>query len=460
MRILKLFHIQLLLRVCGILVFALYALYLWVHLHLYFSAAGVMVVSLLLLWSLVNYISDINDEVSLFITAVKNRDNGIYFDPHKYGKPFSVLFQSFNDIIQTHKTITIEKEAVFQLMNSTLEKAPFGMMVIAQEALFDTVHTYPVLFVNSAVEAILQVPRYNNWNSIAQHSPEFAAQVIKMAQGGKYFMEGFRGDMALSLETQLIHLEAKPLLIISFQDIKAEMEQKEMEAWNKLLRVLTHEILNSLTPIHSLSFAITQLLQEKGSSLDEEDIDDLKLGAATIQKRSDGLMHFVRDYRHVSSVPAPEIQTVGINDLLQRVQYLMQPLADKKGIQLQAEKIHHRYTLQADEKLIEQVLINLVTNSIHALEDRPNPLVQLIFTQSNNTYIIEVKDNGKGIPAENLDQIFVPFFTTRATGSGIGLTLSRNIMKLHNGWMEVESIENQGSVFKLIFVEQPAYAAV
>lgn len=455
MRFLKLFHIQLLLRITGIVLFLLAAVYLWLHLHLYFSAVGLLAVALLLLWALVRYIEDINSEVALFVTAIKNRDNGIYFDPSKYGKPFSTLFQSFNDIIQTHKNITLEKEAVFQLMNSTLEKAPFGIIVIPQEAVFDQQNRYPVLFANSAVETILQVPRFNNWNSLAEHCAGFAAQVALLANGGKRFIENFRGgEMVLSVETQVIFSEGKPLLIVSFQDIKEEMEQKEMEAWNKLIHVLTHEILNSITPIHSLSYAISQLLSEKGNLLDAEDITDLKLGAATIQKRSDGLMQFVRDYRHVASLPTPVLQPVGINDLLQRVKYLMQPLADKKGIQLLADPIHPRYTLHADEKLIEQVLINLVTNSIHALENRPDPFVQLAFTQNEGIYGIEVKDNGKGIPAEHMDKIFVPFFTTRPTGSGIGLTISRNIMKLHNGWLEVESAENKGSVFRLVFVSQ------
>ncbi|RFM28040.1 sensor histidine kinase [Deminuibacter soli] len=455
MRFLKLFHIQIVLRITGIVVCVLGAIYLWLTHRLYFSAAGVFILAVVQLWALIRYIEDINSEVALFITAVKNRDNGVYFDTAKYGPPFSLLFSAFNDIIQTHKTITIEKEAVFQLMNSTLEKAPFGMIVIEQQALYDADNRHPVLFINSAVESILRMPLYNSWNSIAKQHPQFAAQVKLLASGGKQIIENFGGtDAVVSLETQLIYVEQKPLLIISFQDIKAEMEQKEMEAWSKLIHVLTHEILNSITPIHSLSFAISQLLNEKGAALDEEDVDDLKLGAATIQKRSDGLMQFVRDYRHVAAVPVPVLETVAVNTLLQQVKYLMQPLADKKQIQLVADTIHPRYAMQADEKLLEQVLINLVTNSIHALDGRPNGLVQLLFTQSQGMYTIEVKDNGKGIPAENMDKIFVPFFTTRPTGSGIGLTLSRNIMKLHNGWIEVESKEGVGTTFRLVFAGQ------
>ncbi len=451
MRFFKQFHIQVLIRLILMLCFFGSGIYL-LYRHLYFSAAGLLIVGLLVIWSLVKYVEELNSEVDIFLSAIRNRDNGVYFDPSRYGKPFSTLFTSFNDIIQIHKTIAIEKEAIFQLMNNTLEKAPFGIIVIPQEACTDMASNYAIEFTNSAVENILHVPRFKYWNRLAAHLPEFAGHVKALQNGGKKFIENFRGsETVLSLETQLIYSEGKPLLIISFQDIKDEMEQKEMEAWNKLINVLTHEILNSITPINSLSYSIKKILDEKGSELDEDDVTDLKLGAATIQKRSDGLMAFVNDYRHVASLPSPVLQPLVISDLLHQVKHLMQPLAEKKSVTLQVEPVHPRYILEADEKLVEQVLINLVTNSIHSLENRSNPLVQLVFVNHQDYYALEVKDNGKGIPAENMDKIFVPFFTTRANGSGVGLTISRNIMKLHNGWIEVDSAENAGSVFRMIF---------
>jgi nitrogen fixation/metabolism regulation signal transduction histidine kinase len=451
MRFFRQFHIQVLIRLVLMLAFVGLGIYL-LNRHLYFSAVGVMVVALLFIWSLAKYVHELNSEVDIFLSAIRNRDNGVYFDPARYGKPFSTLFTAFNEIVQMQKSVAIEKEAIFQLMNNTLEKAPFGIMVIPQQACIQPGGEYVIEFANSAVENILQIPRFKYWNRVVEYLPDFAKHVSSLQNGGKKFIENFRGgETVLSLETQLIFSEGKPLLIVSFQDIKDEMEQKEMEAWNKLINVLTHEILNSITPINSLSYSIKKILDEKGRNLDEEDVMDLKLGAATIQKRSDGLMAFVNDYRHVASLPSPVLQPLVIHDLLQQVKHLMQPLAEKKSVLLQVDPIHPRYILEADEKLVEQVLINLVTNSIYALENRPNPFVQVMFVNHQDYLALEIKDNGKGIPAENMDKIFVPFFTTRSNGSGIGLTISRNIMKLHNGWIEVESVENTGSVFRMIF---------
>lgn len=451
MRFIKQFHIQILFRLIGILVAAVAATYLWID-KLYFTSIGIIVIALVFIWSLINYINDINDEVKIFLHAVKNRDNGVFFNPAKYGKPFSTLFDSFNEILSIHRTITIEKEAVFQLMNSTLEKAPFGIIVIPKAALFDDTEKYPLQFINNAVENILQIPRYKYWHRIKEHDPAFAEQVATLANGGKKFVEYNReGLTLLSLETQVIYSREEPLLIISFQNVKSEVEQKEMEAWSKLINVLTHEILNSITPIHSMTYSIKNILDQKGKEIDDESLEDLQLAINTIQKRTNGLMSFVSDYRHVAELPTPVLKPIIVNDLLQRVKYLMEPLANKKSVSLQIDYIHPRYILNIDEHLMEQVLINLVTNSIYACEDRPNSLITVSFHNNEGAYSIKVSDNGKGIPKENIDKIFVPFFTTRSNGSGIGLTITGNIMKLHSGNIEVDSMENIGTTFALRF---------
>jgi nitrogen fixation/metabolism regulation signal transduction histidine kinase len=446
------FHIQLLIRLLGILFGLLATGWLWFGLHLYFTAVGTAILTALLIGNLYSYIQSVNGEISLFISAVRNRDNGAWFNPVKFGKPFSSLFVCFNEILATHRNITIEKEAIFQLMNSVLERAPFGLIVIPQAALTDHSGKHPILFINNAVEEMLQIPRFKYWDRIKDHNPDFAAHIAALASGGKKFIEYSHGAKTLlSIETQLIWSREEPLLIISFQDIRNEVEQKEMEAWNKLINVLTHEILNSITPIHSLAYSIKNILDEKGRKIDEEDLADLQLGATTIQKRTDGLMGFVSDYRHVAELPSPQLQPVIVSELFARVKRLMQPLAGEKSIRLDVVPVHHRYRMNVDENLIEQVLINLITNGIYAAEGRPDPLITISFHNRDGQFSLTVADNGKGIPASNLDKIFVPFFTTRDNGSGIGLTISRNIMKLHHGSIEVSSTEGTGTQFSLLF---------
>ena len=447
------FHIQLLLRYLLISVVLSGSVLLFVYTELYFTASALVLIALLLGYGIVLYMKRLGRDIDHFIEAVKTRDHAVYFSPKKYGNPFVGLFNSFNDVLQAHKTITIEKESVFQLLKSVMERAPFGVITVARKALTGPRDKYPILFINAAAYRLLQIPEYHYWYRLAAHVPDFVQEILPIASGGKRFTEKFinGSKVLLSIETEVIRLYQEEYLIITFQDIKNEVEQKEMEAWNKLIEVMTHEILNSITPIYTLAATVKDMMDAKGKDLDAEDIEDMRLAAGTIKRRSDGLMNFVQDYRMVAEVPTPQLEPYSAEELFTGIRTLMKPLADQQGVVLEVIPLPGRNQLNIDPKLIEQVLINLITNAIYAVKDRPHPRIVLLARKEDDRFFIDVIDNGKGIPPAILDKIFVPFFTTRSNGSGIGLSISRNIMKLHKGNLDVYSVEGQETRFTLSF---------
>jgi len=186
-------------------------------------------------------------------------------------------------------------------------------------------------------------------------------------------------------------------------------------------------------------------------TLNKEDLDDLRPAIQTIKRRSEGLLDFVKDYRLIAELPTPELEAHSIGGILQHIHVLMQPFAAVQNIKLQVGQTSSKITIQADLKLVEQALINLVTNSIHALEAIEQPLIEIDYRLEQNKLFIDVSDNGKGIEQDLLEKIFVPFFTTRKSGSGIGLTITRNIMKMHYGSLEVSSIPYEKTIFSLVF---------
>lgn len=435
------------------MVVALGSIALFIHTSLYLTASALAIVDGFLIYGLVQYMRRLDRDIDHFIEAVRNRDHAVFFSPKKYGRPFNTLFRFFNEIIQAHKSITVEKESVFQLLKSILERTPFGVITVERSALENIGEKHPLLYINAAANRLLQIPEYHYWHRLADHVPDFAREVMLISGGGKRFSEQFFNGqkILLSVETQVIQLYRKEYLIITFQNIRDEVEQKEMEAWNKLIEVMTHEILNSITPIYTLAGTISDMMHGKGMSLGSEDIEDMRIAASTIKKRSDGLMNFVRNYRMVAELPTPRLESCPVAGLFTQIRTLMKPLADQQGIMMEVQAVSARYQLFLDQTLIEQVLINLITNSIYALKGRPAPRILLQFRKDEERSYIDIIDNGKGIPRQNLDKIFIPFFTTRSNGSGIGLSISRNIMKMHEGNLQVYSVENEETRFTLTF---------
>lgn len=425
--------------------------YLIKHTQLWFTIIGVALILLGAMISLYIYINEIRSDIKRFILAIKTRDHTLNFKNKVTKGSFPELYESFNDIIRTHKDIQLEQDAVFQLIKTILEQVPVGVIVVKSN--MESERKTEISFFNQAATSLLNVPQYRYWHRFEEHLPLFTREINKLThQGGKRFLEIKLQEkfIQLSIEVIPLHLYGTDYKIISFQNIKDEIEQKETEAWNRLIGVISHEILNSITPISSLSDTVNQLISTK-TSLNREELDDLKPAINTIKRRSVGLLDFVKDYRLIAELPTPKTEPFAIGEILQHIHLLMLPMVSAKHIQLNVLQTASKITLNLDFKLIEQALINLITNSLYALEETEKPFIQVGYRLVHNKVYIDVTDNGRGIEKSDLDKIFVPFYTTRKNGSGIGLTITRNIMKMHQGNLEVSSAPGKLTTFSLIF---------
>lgn len=444
------FTFRLILRLLFINLLGVVLVYLVRNTQLWFTISGVSLILLGCIISLYFYINQIREDITRFILAVKTRDHTLNFKNKATKGSFPELYESFNEIIQIHKDIQLEQDSIFQLIKTILEQVPVGVIVVKTNKIEQK--KSEISFFNQAASNLLNVPAYSYWHRFEQHLPIFTNEIESIKDGGKRFIELKIQDkiVQLSLEVIPLNLYGSDYQIISFQNIKDEIEQKETEAWNRLIGVISHEILNSITPISSLSDTVNQMITDK-KSLNSEDLADLKPALQTIKRRSEGLLDFVKDYRLIAELPTPNTEQHSIGEILQHIKVLMQPLASNKNIEFKILQTASKISLSIDFKLIEQALINLITNSIYALENTNNPIIEINYRLAHNKVYLDVSDNGKGIEAENIEKIFVPFYTTRKNGSGIGLTITRNIMKMHRGNLEVVSTPNLKTTFSLVF---------
>ncbi len=281
----------------------------------------------------------------------------------------------------------------------------------------------------------------------------------KLKTGGRELTQLKIGEEMVQLSSYAIELTLKGdnVKLISVQNIQRELEEKEMEAWQNLVRVLTHEIMNSVTPISSLASIVEEELrnhlhEQQSEPLDKEQLQDIHLSLQTTAKRSEGLIHFVKEFRSLTAIPKPRPALFDIQNLLEEIGLLHKKELLDKNIQLNITVYPEDLTIMADRNLIEQVLINLFKNAIQAFEENEGKVIEMrAFANEKSRPVISVKDNGVGIDTEAMEKIFIPFFTTKKIGSGIGLSLSRQIMRQHAATLSVKSTPGKGTEFYLRF---------
>lgn len=454
----KKFTIQVTIRILTIILFCVFLSYFILQKY-WFSSFGVIILIILQGVYLVKYVNHTNYSLVKFVNALKNEDYSVYFSPTKKGDSFSKVYDDFNLIIKMFKRNKIEKEAQYKYFKYILEHVNLGIISIKKSELYNEQSDSEILFLNKAACAILQQPQHKYWHRFAKYVPWLVDEIKTIANGGKTLVD--LGDETerkqLSLEVIEIQLLGVPHLIISFQDIRSEIEQKEIEAWHNVIRILAHEMLNSFTPVSSLASTIKSMTEDEQGiilsldALSKDDLADINMASSTIKKRSEGLLEFVNDYRTISSVPIPQLKKVNVKQFLSAIQLLMKQSVEDAKIDLQIMPIPANAIINADSKLIEQVLINLINNSIHALKGRSNPTIKISCIVEDDKTILIVNDNGSGIEEEILNQVFIPFYTTKKNGSGIGLSLSKNILKKHGGNLLVNSESGVYTTFSLIF---------
>lgn len=399
-------------------------------------------------YDLTKFVSKTNYELSKFLLAVTYSDYSGNYNSGGLGASFESLHQSFFKVMDTIKEAKIQKEAQHQFLEMLIDKISVGIISIKEND--------EIYLINKEARALLDIENLRHWQDLDLPQRGLRAEIEKIGEYGKKLIT-LKSGKQLSVGVSAMLLINRQYRLILIQDIEPEMEQKEMEAWNKLIRILTHEIMNSVLPITSLTDSLLRLLEDGDGkqrtvdTLHNDDINDIRLSLKTIQRRSDGMLKFVEDYRKLSKIPTPAPEEIEIKALLESIYILMKGEVDKKGITLLLHPPASDQTILADPQLIEQVLINVITNSIHALENKPGGTIEINTSGSRHQKIITIKDNGGGIDAKKLESIFVPFYSTKTNGSGIGLSLSKQIMNLHNGTIKVISSKGVGASFMLVF---------
>jgi nitrogen fixation/metabolism regulation signal transduction histidine kinase len=344
-----------------------------------------------------------------------------------------------------------EKDSEFLFFKNIVMHVGIGLIVFKVDGKIE--------IFNSAARKLLKVNYADTIRDFKEVSEELVNTFQKLKTGGRELVRLKTGEELVQLSIYAIELtlRGETVKLISVQNIQRELEEKEMEAWQNLVRVLTHEIMNSVTPISSLAGIIEEELrqylhQENPASFSQEQLQDIHLSLQTITKRSAGLIHFVKEFRSLTSIPKPRPTSFDVRTLLEEVGILHKKELHENHITLTIQVYPEGLTITADRNLVEQVIINLVKNAMQAFEVEIDRTIELKASLNEKSRpVIAVKDNGTGIDPEALEKIFIPFFTTKKSGSGIGLSLSRQIMRQHQGTLTVKSTPGKGTEFFMRF---------
>lgn len=443
-RRMKNFYARIVVSIITIILFLLTGIFCLYKAY-YFTGIGCFSLVALVFWNCFHYANQIKRDVQFFLNNAQTKDDTVEIKINHYGPPFQLFFEAYQSIADNQKHLTEENFNLQQLLQTILDKTSAGFIVVPMETTADT----KVLYINRSAQALLNIPQLSSWERILELVPELRINIQKTNGGGKTFLN-LSENRQISMESQIILSNQQSLLLLTLQNIKSEMDVKETDSWNKLIQVMTHEILNSLTPINTMSFILEGLAKQE--HIDDEDKEDLKTASATITNRSKGLMQFVQDYRKVAELPVPTKTKILVQPFLQGITHLFHQEFERNHIQFQLVCVDENIAFWADRHQIEQAIINLLSNAIHAVKQQATPTIQLKVQHYMDFLQIVISDNGKGITAEEQAQIFIPFYTTRNDGSGIGLSVVRNIMRMHNGSVTAYSPgENQGSIFSLNF---------
>ena len=390
-----------------------------------------------------------HDELEQFVESVHYRDFSRYFDVKHAPADLQSLRKGFNEINTTFKVISREKETQYQYLQKILELVDTGILSYEEQS-------GEIVWMNESLKKMLQLPYLKSIYSLGKRDEDLSREIIALKPGEHKIATAHqeKTPFKVLLSATAFQTDGKIYKLIAFQNVNEALDETESKAWQKLLGVLTHEIMNSIAPISSLAETLKNRLQQSVSVLNNDSgaVDDLEIGIETIKRRSEGLLKFAETYRNLNRITTPNLKKVHVRDIFENLLQLMQPTLEQKNIELETILKDTDLTVEADINLLEQVLINLVVNAIEAVKDKADPRIVLTaYIANNRKTVIKVADNGNGMPAELLDKIFIPFFSTKKSGSGIGLSLCKQIMMLHKGNIQVQSAEGEGTAFLLLF---------
>ena len=441
-------------RIVGIVVLTGAGVMLYVRLVSPFWLLPLVLFQLSLCINLYQYVTGLNRKLTRFLESVRYADFAVAFRADSnYGPSFRNLNDQFNEVLGAFRQARSEKETSLHYVNTIVQHVSVGLLT------FDAAGQ--VELVNQTALRLLGIYRLRLLSDLDATHPGLT-DLLRPATGPSapvlYEMDS---NQELSIRCTVVRLRGRLVTVASLQNIRTELQQRELQAWQNLTKVLRHEIMNSITPIVSLAGTMRDIVEIDlmGKAVEEKTtaqlsafsspLNDLREALTIIEQRGEGIMQFVDAYRHFTTIPQPVFGQVSVGHLLRRVAQFVQPDVQLHRIRLTTGATD--LTIRADAGQIEMVLINLLKNAIESLDNTPDPTIHVEAAPAGPHVVVRVSDNGPGIEPEALEQIFIPFYTTKKTGSGIGLSLSRQIMQLHGGQLTAESEPGQGSQFQLIF---------
>ena len=413
-----------------------------------FSFAALFVIlTVVLIYTTFQFMFKIFGDIDDFLEAIRYRDFSKRYP--ETGKVTNDFYKYFNAVSDTFLSMSRERETQQQYLKTILELVNTGILA------YDT-DTLDTLWMNDSFKNMFQIPYIKNINWLDKRHPQLYKELNEIQLGENRLTTINAGHRSVKMLSNACTFQTngKTYLLIAFHNISATLEEVESGAWKGLLNVMTHEIMNSIAPVASLADTLKkrmELMKEEMALTGSPDFEDMESAMETIRRRSEGLLRFANTYRNLSKNIVPEMQPVNLCDLLKSICHLMQPSLEQKGIRLEARTDNFLVIAHIDRSLIEQVVINFITNAAHAVKERKDPHIILFSGMMDESPYLTVADNGCGIPPEIQEKMFIPFFSTKKSGTGIGLSLSREIIKMHNGSLQVQTKEDEGSAFTVLF---------
>ncbi|MCC9062809.1 sensor histidine kinase [Flavobacterium piscisymbiosum] len=430
------FYNALFIRVLFIMIPFFFCVFL-IYKTLYYNAILVGFFIILLLFEMYFYIKNHSLFYDKILLSILQKDFSTNFPPEYREQKFSNLYLLYNTLKYQQQEQT-SKELVYQSILNNIDTAT---LILEKEN-----DDWSIFLMNDCFSSLFKVPKVSHWKYLKNYLPSLCNEIeqtefteLKSAISIKIEEQDLQ---TFVLQTSYTKTYDKEYFIILLDSIQRVIEKKEKEAWINLMKIISHELMNSLTPIRALSQNLLQIVDQE--KLEEDDFEDIKSSISTIINRSDHLQVFVENYRKLAMLPTPTKQMTPINLLLEDCMRIMNPILKAENIEL-VNEISSPRSILIDKSQIEQVIINLITNSVYALKEKAEKKMFLSSYTDNNRFFITISDNGKGIDEEIREKVFLPFFTTRKDGAGIGLTLSKNIIEAHGGYLSYQTDEDKTS---------------
>lgn len=399
---------------------------------------------------LIRKLNHLNHDLETFFESVKSDDSSILFTGKKEYSPFIKLYQKLEEINGNFQRVKMENYRQGEYFRVLVEHINVGVISFTEEG--------KITLYNRSAKELFQQPHLSTIDELDVIQTGLSVTIKEMQPTEQKLATLYRGNdlLQLAIRSTWIKFQDTQIKLVSFQNIRNELDEKELESWQKLIRVLTHELMNSVGPINSTIVTISEFLTDsQGRSKPVKDlsdtiVEDTVQGIKIIEERSQGMMNFVSKFRSLTLFPTPTFTTFPAGDLLKGIERLMTEQLIKQEIKLGISIIPGNMVLTADKGMMEQILINLVSNAIVALQGEVNKKINIeAYTDGNKRPMIRVIDNGIGIPPEIQDKIFIPFFTTRKEGTGVGLSLSRQLARLQGGTLTFFSKQGEGTSFTI-----------